>query len=182
MIRSILSILFIFPFFASGNCADVFSSPNFNEGPAFHLFQEAVNARNQSHAPYSNYYVGAALSTANGKVYCGCNVENSAYGSTQCAEANAVGNMIVGGEKEIKSIVIVLKSQFKADKEILGTPCGNCRQILSEFANAHTKIHIYTPEEGYKKTYTMEELLPEAFTIGNNKIPDSKDRQLFKIF
>ena len=153
-----------FPFATFGICENVFNS-SFNKGPAFHLFQQATQARDQAYAPYSNFYVGAALLTKKGEVYCGCNVENAAYPSTQCAEANAVGNMIVGGEKEIKEIVIVLKSQFKDGKEIIGTPCGNCRQILSEFANQDTAIHIYTPEEGYKKTYKMQELLPGAFSL-----------------
>ncbi len=164
MVKVLFFILSVFPFFVFGNCKGVFGS-NFDKGPAFNLFLQALEARDQAHAPYSNFYVGAALQTKGNKVYCGCNVENASYGSTQCAEANAVGNMVVGGEKEIKTIVLVIKSQFKNDKEILSTPCGNCRQILSEFGNDQTTVHIYTPEKGYRKTYTMKELLPGAFAL-----------------
>ena len=160
----LLCVLFLFPSLVFAVCESVFSS-NFNKGPAFDLFQQATQARDQAHAPYSNYYVGAALLTKNGEVYCGCNVENAAYPSTQCAEATAIGNMIVGGQKEIKEMVIVLKSNFKGGKEIIGTPCGNCRQIISEFADENTVIHVYTPKEGYKKSYTLNNLLPGAFSL-----------------
>ena len=162
---SLVVISFPFSVFANA-CKGSFS---FNKGPAFELFQQAMQARDNAYAPYSNFYVGSAILTANGKTYCGCNVENAAYGSTICAEANAVGNMRAGGDTEVKEVVLVIKSSFKDGKEILGTPCGNCRQILSEFASSDTPIHIYTPTEGYKKSYTMKELLPGAFQADNLK-------------
>ena len=178
IIKTLLFFLYLFPSFVFGNCEGIFSS-GFNEGPAYSLYKQAMQSQNQAYAPYSNFYVGAALLTKNSNVYCGCNVENSAYGSTQCAEANAVGSMITGGEKEIKEIVLVVNSRFKDGKEILSTPCGNCRQILSEFGDARTAIHIYTPEEGFKKTYTLKELLPESFSLKTKSNLNSKQFQAF---
>ena len=162
---SLVVISFPFSVFANA-CKGSFS---FNKGPAFELFQQAIQARDNAYAPYSNFYVGSALLTTNGKTYCGCNVENVSFRATQCAEANAVANMISGGEKEIKELVLVIKSGEQDGKELIGTPCGICRQIISEFASSDTPIHIYTPTEGYKKSYTMKELLPGAFQADNLK-------------
>ena len=162
---SLVVISFPFSVFANA-CKGSFS---FNKGPAFELFQQAIQARDNAYAPYSNFYVGSALLTTNGKTYCGCNVENVSFRATQCAEANAVANMISGGEKEIKELVLVIKSGEQDGKELIGTPCGICRQIISEFASSDTPIHVYTPTEGYKKSYTMKELLPGAFQADNLK-------------
>ena len=152
-------LLLIFTFtnsFAQSSCQSAF----FNKGPAYDLFEAAMQARNNAYAPNSNYFVGAALRATSGEIYCGCNVENKAYGTTQCAEATATGNMISAGDKEIKEAVVLGNCSGG-----LCTPCGNCRQILKEFANDDIKVHIYDPKEGYKATYTLGVLLPQSFNF-----------------
>ena len=150
-------LVFFTPFVGSKLCKSAF-----NKGPAHNLFLAALNAQNNAYSPYSHFPVGAAILTNKGNVYCGCNVENSAFPSTQCAEATAVGNMVASGsvEEDIKEIVVVGKCS-----QGLCTPCGNCRQVLKEFANPKTQVHVYDPKEGYKETFNLSELLPESFGL-----------------
>src|SRR6185503_6284016 len=89
------------------------------------LIARAVEARQWAYAPYSNYKVGAALLTASGKIYDGVNVENAAYPSCICAERTAVVKAVSEGEREIVAVVVATANG--------GTPCGTCRQVLSEF-------------------------------------------------
>ena len=119
------------------------------------LFELALKARNNAYAPYSNFKVGAALLTKSGKIYVGCNMENSSYGLTICAERNAVTSAIAAGEKEWSKIVIV------ADGEKICTPCGACRQVLYEHGSDMEVVCANL--QGDTKTYTLKELLPDAF-------------------
>ena len=120
------------------------------------LFEAAKKAREFAHVPYSKFKVGAALLTSNNKIFAGCNVENAAYPQTQCAEASAIGNMISQGEKKIIEVVVI------GSGNLLCSPCGGCRQRLREFAALSTPIHMCN-EDGYQKTLTLDELLPESF-------------------
>ena len=120
------------------------------------LFQLAKNAMSKAYVPYSNFTVGAAISTASGHVYSGCNVENAAYPEGTCAEAGAIAAMVLGGDTEIKDIYVIGKGDG------LVTPCGGCRQKIREFSSPNTNIHICGPE-GVRKSLTMEELLPFSF-------------------
>ena len=92
------------------------------------LFEKARAVRENAHAPYSKFKVGAAVRTVTGKEFVGCNVENSAYPQGTCAEAGAIAAMIAAGEKEIAEICIV------ADSPSPVSPCGGCRQKLAEFS------------------------------------------------
>lgn len=94
------------------------------------LIAEAVEARGQSYSPYSGYSVGASLLAEDGSIYAGCNVENAAYPLGFCAEANAIGKMIMGGGKKIVHVVVT-----GPNKDIC-TPCGGCRQQIREFAHS----------------------------------------------
>lgn len=115
----------------------------------------ALDAQKQAYAPYSNYHVGAAVVTPEGKVYKGCNVENASYGLTNCAERVAIGNAIVGGERKIDTIIL-------ASKDGAATPCGACRQVLYEF-NPEMKV-ICINEQGEKTKQTaLNTLLPDGF-------------------
>ena len=116
----------------------------------------ASRARGNAHAPYSKFQVGAALRTASGKIYAGCNVENSAYPQGQCAEASAIGAMVTAGDKQIVEIVVM------GPEGALCSPCGGCRQRLIEFAGPATPVHICAPS-GVKRTVTLGELMPLAF-------------------
>jgi cytidine deaminase len=115
----------------------------------------AVQAR--AHAPYSRYHVGAALLTASGAVFAGCNVENASYGLAICAERSAVVQMVAAGERDPVAIVVVTPGP------VLGTPCGACRQTLAEFA-LDLPIRLVVEGNGVPaRTTSLEALLPDAF-------------------
>ena len=124
------------------------------------LVKLAVEARGNSYSPYSHFCVGAALLTADGRVFTGCNVENAAYSPTICAERTAVVKAVSEGAREFTAIAVV-----GGEGEITDfcTPCGVCRQVLSEFCKADFEIHAYNGKE--IKTYTLGELLPESFSL-----------------
>jgi cytidine deaminase len=118
------------------------------------LIQSALEARRWAYAPYSRYKVGAALLTASGRVYDGVNVENAAYPNGICAERVAVFKAVSEGEREFSAIAVVTSNG--------GSPCGACRQVLSEFG-LDTLVYL-ADEKGelYRET-TVAELLPGAF-------------------
>lgn len=93
------------------------------------LVKIALEAKKNSYAPYSNFHVGAALLGKNGKVYKGCNVENAAFGSTNCAERTAIFSAVCDGCRGFEKIAIV------TDSEDYEYPCGVCRQVMSEFCS-----------------------------------------------
>jgi len=126
------------------------------------LIDLANKARKKAYAPYSHYKVGAALLGQSGKVYTGCNVENASYGHTVCAERTAVLKAVSEGETEFEAIAVVTKNG--------GSPCGACRQVLSEFA---PKLTIYIADKnGEYRTTTMQKLLPDSFTPAHLKEVD----------
>ena len=95
------------------------------------LFAAAKAAQANAYAPYSRFHVGAALRSASGAVFAGCNVENAAYPQGACAEAGAIAAMALAGDRRIAEILVI------GDGEALCTPCGGCRQRIREFADAH---------------------------------------------
>jgi cytidine deaminase len=119
------------------------------------LIRKAKRARLKAYAPYSDFKVGAALLTRRGRVFTGANVENASDGLTVCAERAAVLKAVNQGDKDFVKIAVV------ADKNPPITPCGACRQVLSEFTR-DLKI-ICANLRGDVKKYTLKELLPEAF-------------------
>jgi len=120
------------------------------------LVDAATAARKHAHCPYSDYPVGAAIRTASGAVFAGCNVENAAYPAGTCAEAGAIAAMVLAGEVEIAEVVVV------AGGATPGTPCGGCRQRLNEFAGPDVVVHALNGE-GAVLSVTMAELLPHSF-------------------
>ena len=125
------------------------------------LINEALNARNNSYAPYSQFMVGAALITEDDSVYTGCNVENASYGATNCAERTAIFKAVSEGERLIKAIAIV--GGVKDGDMTYAYPCGVCRQVLREFSNPGELVIIVAKNQDDYKTYSLEELLPESF-------------------
>lgn len=121
------------------------------------LFYTAKFARDNAHAPYSKFKVGAAIRTVNGKVFAGCNVENAAYPEGTCAEAGAISAMICAGETEIAEVLVTADAS-------LCTPCGGCRQKLKEFSGPDVVVHIADLNE-IKRSFTMAELLPAGFQL-----------------
>ena len=119
------------------------------------LIKTAQSARLQSIAPFSNFLVGAALKTDEGKVYTGCNVESASYGLTVCAERVAIWKALSEGERHFSELAIV------ADTESLTPPCGTCRQIIWEFAKNATIV--LGNLHGATQVVSIKELLPRAF-------------------
>ena len=119
------------------------------------LIETAKAARMQSIAPFSNFLVGAALKTADGKIYTGCNVESASYGLTVCAERVAIWKALSEGEREFTGLAIV------ADTDTLTPPCGTCRQIIWEFCK-HAHI-VLANLHGETQECSIKELLPRAF-------------------
>jgi cytidine deaminase len=120
------------------------------------LFDAALRARANAHAPYSGFKVGAALRCPDGRVFAGCNVENVAYPEGTCAEAGAIAAMVAEGGRAIAEVVVV------ADSAVPVTPSGGCRQKLAEFAPAETPV-ILAGLAGELTRTTVGALLPGAF-------------------
>jgi len=119
------------------------------------LIEQATAARLRSVAPFSNFLVGAALQTDEGKVFSGCNVESASYGLTVCAERIAIWKALSEGERDFARLVIV------ADTEQLTPPCGTCRQIIWEFCK-HATI-VLANLHGQKEELHVADLIPRAF-------------------
>jgi cytidine deaminase len=120
------------------------------------LLSMATKAQQNAHAPYSNFYVGAAIMDENAQFHASCNVENAAYPLGQCAEAGAISAMIASGSKQIRQILIA------SPNDDFCPPCGGCRQKIAEFADAQTEVHLAT-KDGQHKTVKFAQLLPMAF-------------------
>ena len=133
------------------------------QAPLDTLIGAAREAMAQAYAPYSRFSVGAAILGDSGRVHAGANVENAAYPQGQCAEASAIGAMILAGDRTVREIAVM---GGQAGDGRLCTPCGGCRQRLREFAKPDTPIHVCGPE-GLRRTFTLEELLPHSFGPDN---------------
>jgi len=120
------------------------------------LIERATEVRENAHAPYSNFKVGAALRSQTGRVFMGCNVENAAYPEGTCAEAGAIAAMVAGGETAIAEIAVI------ADSPEPVAPCGGCRQKLAEFAGPDVPVVLATMDGARLRT-TVGALLPGAF-------------------
>jgi cytidine deaminase len=133
------------------------------------LLAAARAARAHAYAPYSRYRVGAALLTKSGRIFTGCNVENATYGATVCAERNAIGAMVAAGERDPVACVVVTAGPTP------GTPCGVCRQVLSEFAADMPITLVADGSQGSasktlaKVQCRLAALLPHAFSLHKAK-------------
>ena len=127
------------------------------------LLLYAIQARKMSYAPYSQFFVGAALLGKSGKVYLGCNVENAAYSVTNCAERTALFKAVSEGEREFSAIAIV--GGKGEDVTQVCAPCGVCRQALAEFCDADLRIVLGTPDEIV--VYRLADVLPLSFNKNN---------------
>jgi cytidine deaminase len=121
------------------------------------LFEAAKVARENAYAPYSQFSVGAAIRTENGRVFVGCNVENAAYPEGTCAEAGAISAMICAGEQNITEVLVMADAA-------LCTPCGGCRQKLKEFSASDVVVHV-ADLKSVRQSFTVAELLPAGFEL-----------------
>ncbi len=119
------------------------------------LISKAKEAREKAYVPYSGFPIGAAVLTTGGKIFTGSNIENAAYGLTNCAERTAIFKAISEGYKKFEAILIITDT----DKPV--TPCGSCRQVFTEFGDDIEVIS--TNYKGDELSYTSGELLPGAF-------------------
>lgn len=121
------------------------------------LLDEAIKAREYAYVPYSKFQVGAALLAKDGKVFHGCNIENASYGMTNCAERTALFKAYSDGVTQFDSLVVV------ADTDGPISPCGACRQVISELCDAEMEV-ILTNLKGDILRITVKDLLPGAFS------------------
>lgn len=116
----------------------------------------AKSAADKAHAPYSKFNVGAAILTDDGRHFSGCNIENASYPEGWCAETTAIGHMVMDGGGIIREMAVICDQMDKI------TPCGGCRQRISEFGDTNTIIHL-CDQNGIVESVGLGELLPKAF-------------------
>ncbi|MGX7363735.1 cytidine deaminase [Aerococcus suis] len=120
------------------------------------LKQAATDMLAHAYVPYSHFQVGAAILTTDGEIYSGCNIENSSYGLTNCAERTAIFKAVSEGHTEIEYMVVTGNTEGPI------APCGACRQVISEFSHPDTPI-LLTNQNGDEQETTIKDLLPGAF-------------------
>lgn len=126
--------------------------------------EAAAAAMANAHAPYSRHRVGAALSTTDGEIFTGCNVENASYGLTICAERSAVAAAVSAGRREFSALAIVASPATS-----LPYPCGACRQVLAEFAGPDLPVHVAAVDDlGSGEQLILGDLLPKAFHLDDS--------------
>lgn len=131
------------------------------------MLEMAREAMLNAYSPYSNFKVGVCIKTEAGHLYAGCNIENAAYTMIIHAEASAIATMIsANGRQKITEVVVIGSSDMPC------TPCGTCRQLLSEFSDVTTLIHMYSEDTKTSTTKTIAELLP--FSFSNEFLPTSE--------
>lgn len=123
----------------------------------------AIEAMKKSYSPYSNFTVGAALLTKDGKIYTGANIENASYTPTVCAERNAIFTAVHEGERDFEAIAIV--GGHEGDVKGITAPCGVCRQVMSEFCSPDFKVILVTSNDGDYIEETLGNLLPYMFKL-----------------
>lgn len=125
------------------------------------LCRAAVDVMKNAYAPYSDFLVGAALLCGDGSVFTGCNIENASFSATVCAERTAIFKAVSEGKKDFMKIAIAGGKGGKITSAC--SPCGVCRQVLSEFCRPDFQVLLVTPD-GFER-YTLSELLPKVFKI-----------------
>ena len=123
------------------------------------LMDKAKEASKQSYSPFSRFAVGACVLAKSGKIYTGCNVENSSFGMTICAERCAIFKAISEGEKEILAVAIYSPNADNC------YPCGACRQVMSEFESEEAEVEVITENLGNLEVRKLSEFLPFGFKI-----------------
>ncbi len=130
------------------------------------LLQHVKSVQKKAFNPFSNFSVGACIHTQ-GKFFTGCNIENSSFSLTLCAESGAISGMITAGIQQIDDIAVI------GSADDICMPCGACRQRIAEFASADTKIHCFN-QQGQVKTFSLVELLPHGFVLLKKQAKDKK--------
>lgn len=122
------------------------------------LMKHAKDALENAYAPYSNFFVGAALLTESGKIYKGCNIENASFGATNCAERTAIFKAVSEGERKFSMIAVAAKNGTTA------FPCGICLQVMNEFM---PQAKVILEVDGEIQVFSLAQLLPHGFNLSN---------------
>ena len=126
------------------------------------LIKKTIDMRNYSYAPYSKFRVGAALLAKDGKIFGGCNIENAAYGPSNCAERTAFFKAVSEGVQDFSAIVIAGGPE-EGIRDFCA-PCGVCRQVMAEFCEADSFLVILAKSVEEYEVYTLSELFPKSFS------------------
>jgi cytidine deaminase len=121
------------------------------------LIEAALTARDGAYAPYSNFHVGAAVLTADGRIFTGANVENASYGLTLCAERVAAATAVAAGCRELMAVAVATPGGH--------SPCGACRQVLAEFGGQMKVLLVDSDDPANIRQFTLKQLLPEQFQL-----------------
>lgn len=121
------------------------------------LVAAALTVQQRAYAPYSNFFVGAAILSSDGQIFTGCNVENASFGLTVCAERGAISQAIAQGSRDWKAIAVASRGAV--------TPCGACRQVLHEFGKSLEVILVDAETSEIRARWTTDSLLPGAFVL-----------------
>ncbi len=121
------------------------------------LIERAIEVRNRAYAPYSKFKVGAAVLTADGQIYTGCNVENASYGLTLCAERAAICSAVSAGKQDIVAVAVAASP--------LASPCGACRQFIFEFGSEIEVIGVDPEKPEHRQRWTSGQLIPDGFRL-----------------
>ena len=131
------------------------------------LISSAIKMLDFSYVPYSHFHVGAALLADDGTLFTGCNIENAAYGPSNCAERTAIFKAVSEGKPSFKAIAVVGGPEDENGKAMIKDfcpPCGVCRQVMAEFCKKDFEIILAKSPEEYK-VFTLGDLLPESFSL-----------------
>lgn len=126
------------------------------------LIELAIKAREMAYAPYSEFAVGAALLCKDGTVYTGCNIENSSFGATNCAERTAIFKAVSEGAGDFEAIAVV--GAKLGEPLMFCPPCGICRQVMTEFCDLDSFLVVLSDGKE-EKIYTLREMLPHSFSL-----------------
>ena len=136
--------------------------------PVKELIQSAIEARKKAYAPYSGYMVGAAVLTAELRIYTGCNIENASYTPSVCAERTAISKAVSEGARKILAVAVAGSPQGELITQY-AYPCGVCRQVMREFAESGKMVVLVAKSRTEYRVHTLEQLLPESFGPENLK-------------
>ncbi len=142
---------------------EVKNNKQINEQELHTLIKSALEMREKSYCPYSNYAVGAAIMSTDGKIYTGCNIENSSFPAGICAERTALFKAVADGKRDFKALAVCGGKQGE-DPTDFAYPCGICRQALGEFCDKNFKVIVAVSENNYK-ILDFGELLPYSFEL-----------------
>lgn len=126
------------------------------------LIKKAIEARERSYSPYSNFSVGAALLCADGTIFMGANIESASYSPTSCAERVAFFSAVFAGKRDFLAIAVVGGKSGEEISEFCA-PCGVCRQVMSEFGKDDFEIILFDGKD--EKVFTLNEFLPLRFSL-----------------